>query len=68
MFEIINKQAQVILNIGSLGDTAGLSVKVEKQAEYEKQIENCNNKKCSLYERFVLGELDAAAYKAEKIV
>jgi hypothetical protein len=66
LFEIINKQAQVILNIDGLGDTANLSLKIEQQTEYEKQIEKCREEKCNLYEQYVLRQLDAEAYKKEK--
>ena len=66
LFEIINKQAQVILSIDGLGDTTGLSVKVEQQAEYEKQLALLNEEKCTLYERYVLGEVDSETYKTNK--
>ena len=66
LYEIINKQAQVILSINGLGDTAGLTVKIEQQAEYEKQIEKLNDEKCALYEQYVLRKVDAAAYKTKK--
>ena len=68
LFEVINKQAQVILNIDGLGDTAELSIKVEQQAEYEKQINICQDNKRIIYEKFVLGELDKAAYMTEKSI
>jgi hypothetical protein len=66
LFDIINKQAQVVLNIDGLGDTSGLSVKVKQQAEREKQINNWQEKKRNLYELFILGEMNADAYKADK--
>ena len=67
LFEIINKQAQIIMNVDGLGDTAELSVKSEQKSEYEKQINNIHDKKQVLYERLISGELDTAAYKAEKV-
>ena len=66
LFEIINKQAQIILSIDGLGDTSALSVKAEQQAEHEKQMALLNDNKCTLYERFVLGEIDEGAYKTSK--
>jgi hypothetical protein len=68
LFEIISKQAQVILNSNGLDDSAGLSVKIEQQAGYEQRIEKYRDEKRTLYERFILGEIDAAAYKALKTV
>ena len=65
LYEIINKQAQVILAIDGLGDTAELSVKTDQQAEYEKLMQECRDKKQSIYERYVLREIDAAMYKHE---
>ena len=68
LFDIINKQAQVILNIDSLDDTTDFSFQLEQQAEYEKHMEKCRNEKQNLYERFVLGEIDTGSYKSEKAV
>lgn len=66
LYEIINKQALIILNSGVLGETAGLSVKVEQKADYEKQIRKINEEKCELYEQFVLRKVDTAEYKSQK--
>ena len=68
LFEIISKQAQIIAGIEVLGDTAELSVKMEQQAEYEKQLAGLHEEKRILYERLILGEMDVVAYKAEKAV
>jgi len=68
LFEIINKQAQVIVGIEGLGDTARLSVKVEQQVEYEKQLDSLREDKRVLYERLILGETNAKEYKADKAV
>ena len=41
---------------------------VAERSEYERQIESLENDKQSLFERFVMGEIDVDAYKAEKAV
>jgi len=66
LFEIINKQAQIILNADGLGDVANLPFQIEQQSEYQNRIGMCNEKKCKLYERYVLGEVTAENYRAEK--
>lgn len=68
LFEIITKQAQIIMNTDRFGDAAGLSLRTEQQTAYEKQIDKCHDEKRVLYERFILGEIDAGAYRAEKAV
>ena len=68
LFEIINKQAQVILGIEGLGEVSGLSIKIEKQAEYEKQLNRLHEEKRVLYEQLILDELDTTNYKTEKAV
>jgi len=68
LFEIIKKQAHVISGIEGLNNTAGLSVKNEQQAEYEKRLDKLHEEKRDLYERLILGEMDANKYKAEKAV
>ncbi|MCL2776073.1 MAG: recombinase family protein [Oscillospiraceae bacterium] len=66
LFEIISKQAQIILNTDNLSDISALSVKTEQQAEYTNQIECLNNEKRRLYERFILKEITVGDYKDAK--
>jgi DNA invertase Pin-like site-specific DNA recombinase len=66
LYEVISKQAQVIMDAGSLGDVNGAELRTEQQAEYERLIEKQRDRKRTLYERYVLREIDAAAFKAEK--
>jgi len=66
LFDVISKQAQVIIGIDSLGNMADLPLRTEQQVEYEKRIEECKELKCSLYEKYVLGDIGEDAYKAEK--
>ena len=68
LFEIINKQAQVILNTDGLGQAENLPFHIEQQSEYEKRIELCREEKRKLYEGLILGTVNAEAYKAEKTV
>ena len=68
LFEIISKQAQIILNNDGLGDTADLSVKIEEQVEYEKRINILRDDKLSLFEQFHLGEINADIFKKENAV
>jgi DNA invertase Pin-like site-specific DNA recombinase len=65
LYEVISKQANIVMNIGAL-DTSGAELRSEQQAEYEKQLGGLQEEKRTLYERFVLGEIDAATYKTEK--
>jgi hypothetical protein len=66
LFDVISKQAQVILNIGKLSDVGQINVRLTRQAEYSKQIVALDNHKRRLYERFILGELTIEGYKTEK--
>jgi DNA invertase Pin-like site-specific DNA recombinase len=64
--DTIVKQAKAILGIDSLRDIGNLGLQKTKQSEVEKQIEICQDEKRRLYERLILGEIDAAGYKAIK--
>ena len=66
LFEIISKQAQVILNTDCLGQAENLPLHIEQQSEYEKRIEMLREEKRKLYEGFILGTVTAEAYKTEK--
>ena len=66
LFEIISKQAQVILNTDDLGNSAKIPLHVEQQSEYEKRIELFREEKRRLYENLILGSVTAEAYKAKK--
>ena len=68
LYEIISKQAQVIMNTDRIDTTSGLVVRAEQQAEYNRQIERLRDDKRVLYECFVLKELDTDAYKLKKAV
>jgi predicted nucleic acid-binding Zn finger protein len=66
LYAIIEKQAQVILNVERLDDTSGFQFKTAEQSEYGKLIEKRRDEKRALYEKLILDELDAAGYKAAK--
>jgi hypothetical protein len=66
LYAIIEKQAQVILNVERLDNTSEFQLKTAEQFEYGKLIEKRRDDKRSLYEKLILGELDAAGYKAAK--
>ncbi len=67
LFEVISKQAEVILNVDKLNDIGQIDARLARQTEYERQIAALNSRKRSLYERFILGELTIEGYKAEKV-
>jgi site-specific DNA recombinase len=66
LFDIISKQAQVILNTDSLNDINQMELRSEQQAEYRKLISRCQDNKRSLYEQYVMQEIDAGQYAAQK--
>ena len=66
LFGIISKQAQIILNTDSLGDSENIPLNIEQQSEYEKRITLLREEKRLLYEKLVLGTLAADEYKSEK--
>jgi DNA invertase Pin-like site-specific DNA recombinase len=66
LYAVIEKQAQVILNMERLDDTSGFQIKTAEQSEHIKLIEKCRDDKRLLYEKLILGELDAAGYKSAK--
>ena len=66
LYEILSKQAQVILNVADLSNAGMLDVQLAEQAEYDKQINRCLDQKRALYERFILKQITMADYKSEK--
>nr|WP_312577731.1 recombinase family protein [Sedimentibacter sp.] len=66
LFDILSKQAQVILNTGSVNGTDEMQLCFEQQAEYIKLINRCQDNKRSLYERYIMQEIAAGQYKALK--
>jgi DNA invertase Pin-like site-specific DNA recombinase len=59
---IIRKQAEVVLNAGSLANLRQKSDAENLASDYEKLITEHNERRQRLYERFVLREIDRAEY------
>ena len=66
LYEVLAKQAQVILNVADLSNAGRLDVQLAEQAEYDKQIENYLDQKRVLYEQFILKQITMADYKSRK--
>jgi len=66
LYEVISKQAQVILNLKNLSDVGQLEVQLAEQAEYGHRMENCLDEKRVLYEQLVLQKLSIEDYKTQK--
>ena len=68
IYEVMSKQAKVILNVDDISHAGNLEVQLAQQKESGRQMEACLERKRALYERFVMKEIDADAFKAEKAV
>ena len=66
LYEILSKQAQVILNVADLSNAGRLDVQLSEQAEYDKQINRCLDQKRALYEQFILKQITMEDYKIQK--
>ena len=66
LYEIIAKQAQVILNLDSLSNTGQLDIQLAEQAEYDDRIAEYIDKKRVLYEQLVLQQISMKDYKTQK--
>ena len=66
LYEILSKQAQVILNVANLANAGRLDVQLARQAEYDKRIESCLDQKRVLYERLILKQITMEDYKSQK--
>lgn len=65
LYEILNKQAQIILNLDDLSQAGSLSLQIAKQNECGNQLENCLDQKQKLYEQFLLHEISLEDYKKQ---
>ena len=68
LFEVMSKQAAVILNVDAGESLDDLSVKITERVSFENQIEECYNRKMAIYERFTQKEIDVDSYRAENAV
>ena len=66
LYEILSKQAQVILNVADLANAGRLDIQLAKQAEYDKQIEGYLDQKRVLYEQLILKQITMEDYKIQK--
>ncbi len=66
VYEIMNKQAQVILSLDNISDAEPMDVHLAQQKDYLKQIEGCQDQKRILYEQMLLREISAEEYKTRK--
>ena len=66
LYEVLSKQAQVILNVADLSNAGMLDVRLAEQAEYDKQINRCLDQKRALYEQFILKQITMEDYKIQK--
>lgn len=66
LFAVLTKQAQVILNVADLSDAGLLDIQLAKQADYDKKIKACQDRKQVLYESLLLRQISVEDYKARK--
>ena len=66
LYEILSKQAQVILNLADLSNAGLLDVQLAKQMDYGNRMEDCLDQKRVLYERLLLQEISVEEYKRQK--
>jgi len=59
---VIRKQAEVVLSSNNLENLRQKSDAEHQASDYEKLIEQCNERRQGLYERFVLREIERAEY------
>ena len=66
MYEILSKQAQIILNLDSFSDAGQLHRILTKQNEYSKKISDCMDRKRCLLETLLSQQIERDRYNAEK--
>lgn len=66
LFQIITKQAQLILNIDDVSELDRLQLHTEQTIEMQNQIEEIKLKKQRLYERLLMREIELPEYQSEK--
>ena len=65
IFQTLKAQLGAVLSIGANGSVC-LDEVAGERTEYEKQIEALEDSKQSLFEQYVMGEIDVETYKSEK--
>ena len=66
LYEILSKQAKIILNLDNLANVGQLDIQLAEQAEFDIRIEEYMDKKRVLYERLVLNQISIEDYKTQK--
>lgn len=62
LYAILSKQAQVVLNLDNLDNAGLLDVRLAEQADCAQRMESYKAQKRTLYERFILREIDKTEY------
>ena len=65
IFQTIKAQLEAVLSIRMDGSIS-LDTVVAERTEYEKQIEALEDSKQSLFEQYIMGEIDVGNYKSQK--
>ena len=66
VFDVLSRQALIILNLDDLSGANLLKIQIEKISEYNNQVENCHEQKRVLYEQFLMKEIELKEYKMKK--
>ena len=66
LFEILSKQAQIILGLDNLSIARQLDIQLAEQAKCDNRIEEYLDEKRVLYERLVMKQITTEEYKAQK--
>lgn len=66
VYQVISKQAEIVLNIKDISDLGELNELLSKQSVYQKQIQELTKQKLRLYENFLRKALDESAYTQAK--
>ncbi len=66
LFEILYKQAQIILGLDNLSNVGQLDIQLAEQAEYDNRIEEYMDEKRMLYEQLIMKQITKEDYKAQK--
>ena len=66
VFDIISKQAEIILNIDNASNIDNAQIKIEQLADMEKQITAYQKEKQILYEQLLTGKITLEEYKKLK--
>lgn len=66
LFTMISRQAELILNVGSMADVAVQKPGFEKDTEYSARIHKVHEEKRTLFEQYVSGEIDVDRFRSGK--